>query len=64
VRRLTAGAPAAPLPDLLWEADLGELLGGPLAVGADALVLALPGGLGGTSAPSVAQPAVSSFRTL
>jgi PmbA protein len=64
VRRLTAGAPAAPLPDLAWEADLGELLRGPLAVGDDPVALAVPGGLGATSAPSLALPAVSTVQPL
>lgn len=64
VRRLTAGAPAAPLPDLAWEADLGELLRGPLAVGADPLALAVPGGLGAVSSPSLALPAASTLRAL
>ncbi|HUO86146.1 MAG TPA: metallopeptidase TldD-related protein [Thermoanaerobaculia bacterium] len=62
VRRLIAGAPAAPLPDLLWQTDLSALLRGPLAVGDDPVALATPDGIGAASAPSLALPAVGSFR--
>jgi PmbA protein len=62
VRRLAAGAPAAPLPDLVWEADLAALLRGPLAIGDDPLVLAAPEALGGFMAPSLALPAAETLR--
>jgi predicted Zn-dependent protease len=62
VRRLTAGAPAEPLPDLVWEADLAELLAGPLTVGGDPLALAGPDGIGGSSAPSLSLAAVGRLR--
>lgn len=64
VRRVTAGAPAAPLPDLVWEADLGEVLAGPLVVGSDPLALATADGIGGFCAPSVALAAGGRLRAV
>ena len=62
VRRLAAGAPADALPDLVWEADLAQVLRQVVAVGSDAVALATRAGWGATSAPSLALPPLGSLR--
>ncbi|HEX2165064.1 MAG TPA: metallopeptidase TldD-related protein, partial [Thermoanaerobaculia bacterium] len=64
VRRIAGGALAAPLPDLVWEADLAALLAGPLLAGTDPLALATPDGVGAWSSPSLALPPAGRFHPL
>jgi predicted Zn-dependent protease len=62
VRRLTAGAPADALPDLVWEADLSRVFDRVLAIGGDPVPLATAAGWGATCTPSLALPPAGTIR--